>query len=114
VSTRSEPRKRLLKFQRSWSTGKSARIVAQPMSKREVARLRSDAVAMRKQLAKTELQLRSRHTRGRPFGWRKADARRRGVIFRLNDDELNKLERLAKRAKTSVSDVLRELLRKAK
>ncbi len=49
---------------------------------------------------------------GRPVGWRKADARRHSIMIRLNDTERTKLRRLAKLAKRTASDVLRDLLRK--
>ena len=52
-------------------------------------------------------------SRGRPFGWRKPDARRLTIMVRVSKEEHTLLRRAARARKLTMSDVIREAIRKA-
>jgi hypothetical protein len=53
-----------------------------------------------------------RPRRGRPIGWRKANARRLLLVIRLRADERRLLDRRARRDRVTVASLLRDLIEK--
>ena len=52
--------------------------------------------------------------RGRPIGWRKRNARRKNLNIRINEAELAKVRKIARREKISVSRVICVLIEEAR